>query len=475
MTGIPHPVIRNQRATADPATPDVPHRVRLRNPPAGRSRSVEFARNWCAVSLVVLCFSGSIKSTPLLSWLPVDLTFLATLSILMAWLYFAHSNGRAFLPEMGPVIILWAFFVPGAYAALAGGLPSQKTILIYTTTLLCAVTPVIVGGSVSAIRTWILGTVLVGVTTGIATVAAPDTHSLSYLGRLDIEGGTTITTSRILGSVVVICVTAIILGAARGIATRMAGLAFAVSGLVLILLIGSRGPFTAVAITVPILVLTAKVRIARKLWGILIICIFAGAGYLYLNDQSDPISGSGRILQFLVGDSIDTIRQHLYTMSLHAAIDNPLGLGWGGFNSLPFAANFGYPHNLFLEVALEGGAIAALALVVFLCAAFRRLWRGSASPSGGILYALAIYWFCVAQFSSDFNGNRTTWAALGFAFCAVVKDMSTPDSPTVTGPVRSKAAAAGPADSGAAFGPHTPLSRTPSSAPIGHQSHLREA
>ena len=89
-----------------------------------------------------------------------------------------------------------------------------------------------------------------------------------------------------------------------------------------------------------------------------------------------------------------------------------------GFLRFPGRSDFGdaagktYPHNIFLEVAVEGGWIALLAFVVFVAVCLRALVRNSVDLKGRCFLALGVYWLLVAQTSSDLNGNRMTWIAL---------------------------------------------------------------
>ncbi len=114
---------------------------------------------------------------------------------------------------------------------------------------------------------------------------------------------------------------------------------------------------------------------------------------------------------------MDRNRLFLVEQSLTLIARHPLGIGWGGFASTPTAeaayfGRFAYPHNILLEVLVEGGWLAGLMLIGLVIWSVRGFLLTSDGPQGAALYALGTYWFLVAQTSGDLNGNRMTWVTL---------------------------------------------------------------
>ncbi len=127
------------------------------------------------------------------------------------------------------------------------------------------------------------------------------------------------------------------------------------------------------------------------------------------------LSGLSRVL-----DGGDSGRSGIYSFTLAEAISNPEGIGWGGFPGIAWRwgsqADRIYPHNILLELLVEGGVVAFLGFgLVFIFA----MWRGTRSyllsKDGLELATIGIYIYALtnAQFSSDLVGNRMLWVSLG--------------------------------------------------------------
>ena len=368
----------------------------------------------CAASLLGLCFSGYIKSSPLLNWLPLDPTFLFALLCILSWAGYGIRRNELILKSMLPSVILWATFLPAAAIAGYLGFDPTKMIYLFSTSFLCVVMPSIIARSYSAQIVWIAGFGAIGMALGVGVFLFPDRMYFTSLGRIDIEGGTTIATSRVLGAVALLAFALIMVPTTR-IYLRVILLLLAASAVIVMLLIGSRGPVISLALAVPLVVLTARLSTRARLFGL------AGLGAMMVvlsryvsNDQLDQ--GTARILEFLTGDLGDAGRLRLYDLAVTQSLNNPQGLGWSGFGELDLARGFYYPHNIFLEIFVEGGWIAGLAVIAYVVSAIVKLQRNSSRGLGLPYYGLAIYWLMASQFSSDINGNRMTWAAVAFGF-----------------------------------------------------------
>lgn len=182
---------------------------------------------------------------------------------------------------------------------------------------------------------------------------------------------------------------------------------------------GSRGPLVAAAGAVMIALLVAlsirgaNVAIVLSL-GVVIVVSF-NLGNLSLDESLSLSTGrqdSGRFV--------------LYADALGRMLTDPFGIGWGNFGQLyGLSSGVMYPHNIFLEIGVEGGFFALLGFGVAMVLAF--VWslmsyRRSRSRTDLLLLATYTYALCNAQFSSDLVGNRMLWIAMAFVIAIRAAD-----------------------------------------------------
>lgn len=113
----------------------------------------------------------------------------------------------------------------------------------------------------------------------------------------------------------------------------------------------------------------------------------------------------------------DTGRISLYQAALEEIRQNPLaGAGTGSFAGLSPVPEAPYPHNLFLEAAVEWGLPGLALCLLLVLAPLLRLMSGKKRARGTSL-AGAFLVFCLvnAMFSGDINGNFPLWLASGVA------------------------------------------------------------
>jgi O-antigen ligase len=95
-------------------------------------------------------------------------------------------------------------------------------------------------------------------------------------------------------------------------------------------------------------------------------------------------------------------------------------LGWGGaqvWNPLANGDRY-YFHNVFLEVVVEAGWLAAIALGAALVVAIKsifRVARQTRSSESVCLFSLLIFCCVQAQISGDINDNRWLFALMSLA------------------------------------------------------------
>lgn len=194
---------------------------------------------------------------------------------------------------------------------------------------------------------------------------------------------------------------------------RFAVLAGAVICAIATLTTGSRGPALSIIVALTIvLILTLRSRhvqfkaLAFGLGAVVVAFIFA---------FESNMAGISRVL-----DGGDSGRSGIYSFTLTQALANPEGLGWGGFAGIAWRwgslSDRIYPHNLVLEVFVEGGFIALFGFIALLTYAG---WHGARSYLRSkdrvecVALGLYVYALVNAQFSSDLVGNRLLWVSLG--------------------------------------------------------------
>ena len=212
--------------------------------------------------------------------------------------------------------------------------------------------------------------------------------------------------------------------------------------------IGSRGPVIALVLALVFTVVAVAVREPRRL-GHLVLLVAAGIALFPL--VSLPTESRSR-LQNATRDPVGTLqfdeRGPLYQRAIDLTASHPLfGVGTGGYeasgNTLEGAGE-SYPHNLFLETSSEFGIPVALLLgasvVALLAALLPRAWI-AAGPFEHSLMQLVVGLFLInliaAQFTGDFNDNRTFWAAFGLAWLVASHRLTEPSdqSPRHSAPV----------------------------------------
>jgi len=113
----------------------------------------------------------------------------------------------------------------------------------------------------------------------------------------------------------------------------------------------------------------------------------------------------------------DTGRLPLYRAALDAFLQNPaLGAGTGSYAWLAPAPGVLYPHNLFLEAAVELGlpGLGLAMLLVFVPLARLALWKKRAED-GALTGALLVFCLVNAMLSGDIPGNFPLWLSSGVA------------------------------------------------------------
>lgn len=242
-------------------------------------------------------------------------------------------------------------------------------------------------------------------------------------GRLSVMDLNPVGVARMTGLFVVTGI-AVLIGTRLGRALQLSILAAVVVCAIVTSATGSRGPIVSIIVAVATVVfLTLRSRDVHIKFLIIVMAVLGTAIGLALH--LNP-SGFSRVL-----DGGDSGRSGLYSFTLTEAVSNPDGIGWGGFATVAWRWGSDgdriYPHNVLLELLVEGGVIAFLGFALVFTFA---VWRGARSylqsKDRVECAALGVYVYALAnaQFSSDLVGNRMLWVSLGLVLALSNRSIS---------------------------------------------------
>lgn len=365
---------------------------------------------WPVAVLTVFLAAGTLKASPLLAGLPVDLTgfcaallALTALNAMLGAVVHRVAVGGAWI--FGALVV-WAI---GAIDEPRTEYAAQKGITLLVLTLGCAFVGALLLVRTQTQRRWLIdGTVVVGVVVVVLYLIAP-TSNAALEGRAAIEGSNTIAPGRYTGAALVALLTMMAVKRVRWWVALVpllgtAGLLWAT---------GSRGPLVAVAVSMLVvmpLVLSSRHR-ARAL---LVAALAGGLAMYYFAHSTAQVQD--RLSVLLANDKGQSVYERLYMWSTTWQVfqDSPTGVGWGGLapDLYPIAR---YPHDLVLEMAAEGGVVALLALAVVVVVAYMRGFRNARSGdwTALALVALLTFWLTNALVSGDLNDNRGVFLFAG--------------------------------------------------------------
>jgi O-antigen ligase len=413
--------------------PSLP-RFQLRVPRAQRRRVPGLGLNGLAFAgfLLAGCFKGDRR----LAWMPVDLTLLlAAISALLAARSLLRSGCRLPAGE-GWVCALFLLFA--APAIWSGGTPYaiDKVARLFTLTLFAMALPLMLFKTPDDLRRFFNALALLGLCLALDGLVTLLTQS--GLHRLEPGSATTISLGRVAG---IAAIWLTLLGADThegGVRWRTPGVAgrlrLSVSLVVLAALTvvlfatGARGPLLALLTT---LVLAGLLFYAERAGDLV---RFAACGtvilvFLAVGAQVAPDWSAGRIGAFLHADwtSSETSRADAFVLSLDQIAHSPMGIGWGAFAQHVYVPGdepgtyMEFPHNLVLEVFLEGGWLAGIFFLGLLLAALHQAYRLSNDcrrVEARALFALLVFNTANALVSGEINNERLLFALipLGLAF-----------------------------------------------------------
>lgn len=387
------------------------------NPSSGRLDAVLTA------PIVALFLAGYVKASPVLAWVPWDLTVMSMVALVLA--AGAEIVRTQRLPSglwplyavVGTFLLAWANAPISAYA-------ETKVLLLFGLTLPAAFCAAVVVSSEA--RAWWLArwTVLGGLGLALLLRVAPTTTDL--YGRLAAEGSDTLAIGRGCGAAIVAVI-------ALGIGHKLRWPIAVPVAVVLALVVfgsGSRGPLLGAGVGVVVVLLVRPgLQRVKYLAAAASLLVLVGP---WLLARTSP-AALDRILELFSADRGASVeaRQHLYAMAAALGSDHPFGIGWGGFQS--YSPVQRYPHNIALEIVAEAGWLAAIAFGLLVVVAVVRLLRQAHRPAVGAVLGLLVFWFTNAMFSGDVNDNRATFVLLAVGL--VLTGRSGPDNDRDSGAV----------------------------------------
>ncbi|TFB61016.1 O-antigen ligase family protein [Cryobacterium sp. Sr3] len=369
-------------------------------------------------ALAVLVFAGPLKSSPALTWLPVDLTLAAGSIVALAAIASRLNRGHTVSAVAIPLVLL-ALFLLGIFGSSLDGYSLSKIVALYTLTFLAMLAPFYVLRTAPQRRVFITALVAIAIFVGILTIAAPS-QDIAYAGVRLLEGSNTISTAQMLSAGVVVC---LVLAASlkihpssRLILAVLGGvLAFSALGT------GSRGPFFAIGLALFGVIVMSPMF--SKLRGRAIATAFVVTSVAAFFAVRGGGGGAARIFGFISGqeDNSVRVRQYLLGQAVENIGASPAGIGWGNFIQIAGLWRYVegdrlYPHNVVVEIFLEAGWLAGFAVLVYLVWTLVRAAKSSATPMSAVIFGLTIFSVFNAMVSGDINDNRLMWVLLSCAW-----------------------------------------------------------
>ncbi|MFE0590878.1 O-antigen ligase family protein [Micromonospora echinospora] len=345
---------------------------------------------------------------------PLRHLFLSADLAAVAVLIVATWAARGFRAPAGalPFLVLFLSFLPGFAWTSIGGYQSGKATQMLTTTPAFVVAALLVVDRPARRMALLWASAGIGVLVALLAMVRPD-PAYQALDTVVLAGTVSITTARLIGYGVVglLCLGVLV----RRV--RLVALLGAVALAVPLLMTGSRGPLVALALAGLVLAVTVS---GTRRWRLLPPLAGLGGVTALTVATALPEALTSRFAVLWGGplDASAETRVMLSRLAAEVFLERPLGLGWGGFGSvvpggsliaLPGLEDAIYPHNLPLEVAVEGGLVALAGLVLLLVTAGRVLWRCRTDPSVVAAAALLTFAFVNSLFSADLNGNYLVW------------------------------------------------------------------
>ena len=368
------------------------------------------------VALGLFACIGQIKANPVLVWSPVDLTLVLAAVVVAASIWSHVASGpanKAALIAVALFVILGLGLIQSSFDSYA----VSKVVGLYTFTLMCAIAPFYLLRTVAQRRMFLMTLAGLGFIVSAVTLVSPvhpRRDTATYSTESVFLGTDTIGTARLAATALIVLLIAAAGGRLKRVPLVVSFVGAAIS-LAALLATQSRGPLvgTILALAVALVAtsafrrirIRATIGVAVALAGLVVFIAFSGNG--------------DRVVRLFTGtgDASVGARMQYWQHAISNIQPAPWGIGWGGFARL-LGLDAGvhvYPHNLVLEVALEAGWVAGLAVIAYLAWTLVRARRNAVTIVEAVILALLVFTVVNALVSGDINSNRLMWILAGCA------------------------------------------------------------
>lgn len=351
---------------------------------------------WPALALLLLPAAESLKSAGFRTVFGVDLTLMAVVAIATVALPAIASNGYP-IKTMAPLLVFWGVEAMSTLRTFPSNYSDEKTRAFFLITGVAVFLLPAFVRTLPQIRGWLAVLLAASGITLFLTMTVPQ---VSNLGRVTLGGNPLV--------VAYWCALGILLAALifvmhRDMTWRLKVLLLiSVAAFSLPLLeTGSRGPLVALVVALLLGVMGAG---SKRLLTSLMVMAVVGAALFYALRVAPDVA-AGRVLQME-----DASRLQLRSLAFEAFGGNPFfGIGFGNFYWLsPYLE---YPHNVFAEVAAEGGLLGLASLAWIGVAFVRSAWVTRTVPAAWIASMVAVFWMVASSFSGAVEG-RMLWLSI---------------------------------------------------------------
>jgi hypothetical protein len=371
--------------------------------------------------------AGAFKGDSRLAWLPVDLTLaLMGLSVLIAVREVIRKRACLNVTIFAILITFTLFLVPVVWTDWSD-YAVMKVAKLFTITLSATLLPAALFRTdedlrslynaiiiysclmyVDAFSLWHLGDV--GDVVNKPTALSAETGRVIESGRLTTSSSNTLG----LGQMAGLAIIAVTLTSIEGRLPRFVGSLILVGPQIVVMIgAGSRGPLVALVVAMGITAtLLYRRGVARARLALVGSSLFL---FAVLSLSLAPEASRTRLEELMAGEGVEgSLRSDLYDVALRHIVDNPFGVGWGGFvrvygcvdNAMGIC---NYPHNIILEVFLECGWIIGAFFTALVAAAIGRaalVVSRHPTISYYIVSCSYVYYLINSLFSGDINDNR---------------------------------------------------------------------
>ena len=381
---------------------------------------------------VLFLFAGRYKLDPRLAWVPFDLTaFWGGISLVVGLALFAarcrcriSSDSAPFLASM-VLLVVWMVtslaWTPGRLYA------NQKVFYLSTLVMWGAfASSSIIARSPQRARRFYTLVFLFGLWTLVESISGLARQGVG--GFLRTFGANYLAMGNTLGWSGVIVFVHLTMKSRSSLIEVIAMGAYLILVVVLMLAGGGRGPLVSFVLTIAAMwsalsarmVRGPRVRIARSRVLAFVVSGLAILSIVTLASDLDIFTTADR-LRLLVdaegGGTSAAARIDAYATAWRLIQERPVtGHGIGSFPVLSSGTDIrGYPHNIFLEIFVEGGLIGTVVFLSLLLSSAKSVFSLSTNASVFSLAACGsvLYFFFAAQFSGDLTDNRYLFVSLG--------------------------------------------------------------